>query len=336
MKNNEIVLIGSYCDTQIKLDTLEKQIDSLKLLNLDILVFGRHPLPQHIQKKCDYFIFDKSNPILKDRVLYNYLFTHGKKINFIFQDHGYAALEQITKSLGFVKSLNYDIAYWLVYDVDVTEFSSFRELSLIKLKNHNAVCHNYFPKSTQFSSGIDGTSISFKVQTAYDKLKSTMTETFYRDLIKRKNKDFISEDFMEECFRVSEMNHYIMKPKPNLPAILSNTNNRKHGEVPSSLLKINKYFKRCFIGLNTDINRCVIWIDNILQSFEEISFMINDKEIITKKNIKANDHGGVEIIINKATQLKIISIDGETINELLDPELTEQYWKINNIKNYQI
>ena len=34
MKNNEIVLIGSYCDTQIKLDTLEKQIDSLKLLNL--------------------------------------------------------------------------------------------------------------------------------------------------------------------------------------------------------------------------------------------------------------------------------------------------------------
>ena len=64
--------------------------------------------------------------------------------------------------------------------------------------------------------------------------------------------------------------------------------------------------------------------------------MINDKEIITKKNIKANDHGGVEIIINKATQLKIISIDGETINELLDPELTEQYWKINNIKNYQI
>ena len=26
----EIVLIGSYCDTQIKLDILEKQIDDLK------------------------------------------------------------------------------------------------------------------------------------------------------------------------------------------------------------------------------------------------------------------------------------------------------------------
>ena len=71
----EIALIGSYCNTKTKLDILENQIDSLKLLNLDILVFGRYPLPLHIQKKCDYFIFDKSNPILKDRALYNYLFV---------------------------------------------------------------------------------------------------------------------------------------------------------------------------------------------------------------------------------------------------------------------
>lgn len=326
----EIVLIGSYCNTKIKLNTLEKQIDNLKLLNLDILVFGRYPLPQYIQEKCDYFIFDKSNPIIEDRVLYNYLFTHGKKINFIFQDYGYAALEQITKSLGFVKSLNYDIAYWLVYDVDTTEFPSFRELSLNKLKEHNAVCHQFL-KSDNLPSGIDGTSVSFKVQTAYDKLKSTMTETFYRDLINRTHKTFISEDFMEECFRVSEMNHYMVTPKPSLPAVLSSTNNRKHGEV-NNFPKSSKYFKRCFIGWNIDIDKCVIWIDNIIQDINIIKLQIDDNKIINL-NVEIDRNGGIETIIDKASMLKIISINGEVINELLDPELNDKYYELNIIQN---
>lgn len=327
----EIALIGSYCNTKTKLDILENQIDSLKLLNLDILVFGRYPLPLHIQKKCDYFIFDKSNPILKDRALYNYLFTHGKKINFVFQDYGYAALEQITKSLGFVKSLNYDIAYWLVYDVDTTEFPSFRELSLDKLNEHNAVCHQFIPHSKGLPSGIDGTSISFKIQTAYDKLKSTMTETFYRDLISRTHKDFISEDFMEECFRVSEMNHYMVTPKPNLPAGLSSTNNRKHGEV-NNFPKSSKYFKRCFIGWNIDIDKCVIWIDNIIQNVNIIELQIGNDNIISKE-VKADKNGGIEIIIDKASMLKIISINGNPINELLDSELDDRYYKLNIIQD---
>ena len=333
----EIILIGSYCNTQIKLDILEKQIDDLKLLNVDILVFGRYPLPLDIQKKCDYFIFDKSNPIIENRTLYHYLYTHGKEINYVFEDYGYAALEQIIKSLGFAKSLNYDIAHWLVYDVDVTEFYKFRDLSLKKLKNYDVLCHRFAPKNN-ILSGIDGTSISFKIHTAYDKLKGNMTKTFYKDLIKRKDKDFISEDFMEECFRVSEMQSYIVSPKPNLPAVLSSTKNRQHGDVPL-FLKSSKYFKRCFIGWDLDKECCVIWIDNILKDITKIKLQL-DKSRFLNEDVKINEKGGIEIIVIplsilkiKPKILKIVSINEEAIDEILDEELTDEYYKSNTIKN---
>jgi hypothetical protein len=326
----EIAIIGSYCNTDIKLNILEKQIDKLKLLDLDILVFGKYPLPSYLQKKCDYFIFDKSNPVIEDRVLYHYLYTHGKKINYIFKDYGYAALEQITKSLGFVKSLNYDIAYWLVYDVDVTEFSSFRNLSLKKLLEFDAVC-SVFRRSNANCQGLDGTSVSFKVQTSYDKLKGNITKTFYKDLIDRKGNDFISEDFMEECFRIGEVNYYITEEK-NLPAVLSSTVNRKLGEVGDEFPKTSKYFRRCFIGKDVYTNKYVIWIDNILQDVNNIKLQINDGFIVDK-NVTKDINGGIEINIDKAHMLKIISINDEEINELLDPELNDEYYDVNIIQN---
>lgn len=329
----EIVLIGSYCDTTEKLEALEKQIDDLKLLDLDVLVFGRYPLPPHIYKKCDYFIYDKSNPITTIRRSANYLLTFGKRIESIFDDYGYAALEQIIKSLGFAKSLNYDIAHWLVYDVDVTEFPKFRDLSLKKLKNHDVIYHKFYPEEN-IQSGVDGTSISFKVHTSYDKLKGVITKTFYEDLIRKNGFNSTAEDFTEECFRISEMATYLVNPKPNLPARIASTssNGRVFGSVPKSSTKSLKYFKRCFIGRDCNTNQYVIWIDNLFKKVEEIEFQIKDNIIISKK-VQMNSDGGIEIIIDKADMLKIISINGEKINELMDEKLDDKYYSKNLINN---
>ena len=116
----EIAIFGSYCNTKEKLQALENSIKGAKDIGLDVMVFGRYPLPEKVQLQCDYWIFDKSNPVLEDRALNHYFYIHDKYISNWFYDYGYAALEQITKTLGFAKSLNYDIAYWLVYDVNTS------------------------------------------------------------------------------------------------------------------------------------------------------------------------------------------------------------------------
>ena len=328
----EIVIFGSYCNTKEKLAALEKSIKDAKALNLDVLVFGRYPIPESTQKMCDYWVFDKSNPVMLDRSLNHWSMSHGKYISNWFYDYGYAALEQIVKALGFVKSLNYDIAYWLVYDVDLTHFQLFREICLDKLQTHNAVCHLFHPSSHGPAKGIDGTSVGFKVQTSYDKLKGTITETFYRDLISRRD-NFISEDFMEECFRVSEMNHYILPEKPNLPATLTSTGVRKHGDIPPEFTKTREYFLNMFIGWDEDRNHQIAYIYNIVRPFSSIIISTEDNFALEIDYVEVNQHGCIEIDLYDAKKIIIEKIDNQPINEVLDSELTELYWDLNKIKD---
>lgn len=324
----EIAIFGSYCNTKEKLQALENSIDKAKDLGLDILVFGRYPLPERVQLKCDYWIFDKSNPILEDRSLNHWFIHENKYFSNWFRDYGFAALEQITKCLGFVNNLEYDVAYWLVYDVNLTHFQPFRETCLNKLKTHNAVCHKFIPVSGQPPKGIDGTSIGFKVQPAYNRLKGTITKTFYRDLISRRD-NFISEDFMEECFKISEMDYYILPTKPNLPATLTSTGMRKHGDIPTNFPKTKQYFDHCNIAWDEDNNNVNIFIWGIKQPIDSITF---DFGIGNEKLI--DQIGKFEFNLDyKPTKCEILEINKKPINEILDPEFTELYWNLFKIRN---
>ena len=64
MKNKNLVIIECYCDTEEKLSLLDKMITTLND-KFDILVTTHYFLPERIQAKIDYLIYDKSNPILK-------------------------------------------------------------------------------------------------------------------------------------------------------------------------------------------------------------------------------------------------------------------------------
>ena len=327
----EIAIFGSYCNTKEKLQALENSITHAKALGLDVLVFGRYPIPESTQRMCDYWIYDKSNPILHDRSLNHWFVVEDKYISNWFVDYGYAALEQITKCLGFANNLDYEIAYWLVYDVDLTEFQSFREVCLDKLSFYNVVCHQFIPVSHQPPKGIDGTSIGFKIQPSYTKLKGVITQTFYRDLISRRDK-FLSEDFMEECFRVSELSYHVLDYKPNLPATLTSTGVRKHGDIPVDFPKTKQYFDHCNIGWDEDNDNVNVFFWGIKQSIEQIVFDFGVKhETLTFIN---PTHTKWEFNLDyKPTKCKILEINGQPINEVLDPEFTDLYWNLFKIRN---
>lgn len=330
----EIAIFGSYCNTKEKLSALENSIIQAKNLGLDVLVFGRYPIPESTQQLCDYWIFDKSNPVLDDRTLNHWLLVKGvvgdKYISNWFQDYGYAALEQITKCLGFVNNLDYEIAYWLVYDVDLTHFQSFRSSCRIHLKSHQVVAHKFHYHSHDEPRGIDGTSIGFKVQPSYTKLKGVITETFYRDLISRRD-NFISEDFMEECFRVSELDVHILEQKPNLPATLTSTGVRAHGDIPDSFPKTKHYFNKCNIGWDEIKNNVNVFIWGIKQPIEQIVFDFGVKhETLTFID---PSHTKWEFNLDyKPTKCEVLEINKQPINEVLDPEFTDLYWKLFKIR----
>jgi len=88
----KLALISSYCNTNKKLLTLKKNIDILKNLGLDILVFTPEVLPKKISDLCNHIIISEENPQFDGHLVFNY---HKEiKHTLIYKDYGYASLNQ--------------------------------------------------------------------------------------------------------------------------------------------------------------------------------------------------------------------------------------------------
>ena len=62
----EIIIFGSYSDTERKQKVLEDNLDKAAKMGIDTLVYAHYALPKHIQDKCTYYIFDVSNPVFEN------------------------------------------------------------------------------------------------------------------------------------------------------------------------------------------------------------------------------------------------------------------------------
>ena len=61
----KIALISTFCDTEEKLNILEKNIIKIKNLGIDVMAISPIVIPQHIVNLCDYFFYTKDNELLK-------------------------------------------------------------------------------------------------------------------------------------------------------------------------------------------------------------------------------------------------------------------------------
>jgi hypothetical protein len=123
----KVVLISTYCDTQEKLDVLEKNIDNIKKLAIDVIVISPIFLPQYIQTKCDYFFLTKDNPVLewpqKAMQAWKNILINGKSITItrVYADYGWAGLSQVKKLSEIALALDYDYFYHMIYDLKFDE-----------------------------------------------------------------------------------------------------------------------------------------------------------------------------------------------------------------------
>jgi hypothetical protein len=123
----KIALIGSYCDTEEKIQILKENIKKLKDLGLDILVISPLTLPSEIIESSDFVFFTKENPLLtwpvRDFTFWKTIYTPDGvvRIHRNVADYGWAGLYQIKKLSQIGLSYNYDIFYHLIYDLDIDE-----------------------------------------------------------------------------------------------------------------------------------------------------------------------------------------------------------------------
>jgi|TARA_R110000851_G_scaffold133430_2_gene268317 hypothetical protein len=125
MKNNLIIIL-SHCNSREKREILIDNIKKLKTQNLDVLLLSHIPIPPSIQQMVEYFIYDKSNPIInwphRGMVFWKKILGDTNyRLQTIYPDYGWTAFNQILLGGNLGLSLDYNHFSFINYDIQITD-----------------------------------------------------------------------------------------------------------------------------------------------------------------------------------------------------------------------
>lgn len=194
----KLALISSHCDTEEKKQILESNISLLKKLGIDTFVISTIK----IDVDADFLFFTKENPILtwpeRGIVWYKDFYINDRilSVSSTIDDYGWASLYQIKKVMEFASTYDYDVFYFLIYDLNFDE-------KIISDINNNLI-NLIYPRKDFGTEKIYPSSLHFAI---FDKRKLKL----FSDLIDKnsyiKLGTEFAEDFVHKCCIAMGMNH---------------------------------------------------------------------------------------------------------------------------------
>lgn len=123
----KIALISTFCDNQEKLDLLKKNVIKIKELGVDVMIISPLKLDYEIIELCDFAIFSKENPVLNwpEKSYYQWWdgTVNGEHITMTttYPDYGYAGLVQVKRMADLALSMDYDVFFPMIYDININD-----------------------------------------------------------------------------------------------------------------------------------------------------------------------------------------------------------------------
>jgi len=124
----KIALISTFCNDEKKQNILKENIIKIKDLGIDVIAISPIQIPQDIVNLCDYFLYTKENPVF-NWPLKSYFYWWGGTIKGINTkmttcqpDYGFAGLLHIKRMADLVLSMDYDIFFPIIYDLDINDY----------------------------------------------------------------------------------------------------------------------------------------------------------------------------------------------------------------------
>jgi hypothetical protein len=148
----KLALISTYCNTDEKIQVLKENLLEFKKLNVDTLILSPLLLDDEVIKLSTYCFFTKENPVLKwperaNTFWYSNLNAKGEYVEMHrdIDDYGWAAVYQMKKLSDIGLTMNYDIFYHVIYDLEITE----NIINDIQSNCVNKTYHRINPKHTK-------------------------------------------------------------------------------------------------------------------------------------------------------------------------------------------
>ena len=147
----DLILISNYSNTSEKLDILRNLVNQITQQKdfFDLLLVSHTTIPEDIQNKCNYVIYDYKNELLYDLNLRNTSwFNPGNDRRIISAFTGYynthlAIWRMIILGNSFAQNLGYNKVHHIEYDSSINDFTELIENSKL-LDTHDSI---YYIKS---------------------------------------------------------------------------------------------------------------------------------------------------------------------------------------------
>ena len=170
----DLIFVTAYCPTEEQEAALEKCIDSVLECGKHILLISHTHIPIHIQKKCQYYVYDYNNDVVDDYNLmgyYHFFFNDNKAINsrfFIKNFYGFAIYRMFSIASQIAINFGYQNIHHIEYDCELIDKNLIHENSEYLKEYDSVICTD----SGDENGWLYGAFKSFKVSSLPDKFKN--------------------------------------------------------------------------------------------------------------------------------------------------------------------
>jgi hypothetical protein len=169
----DLIFITAYCETQKQEEVLERCVNSVIKCGLHIALLSHSHIPLHIQKKCQYYMYDYNNDISKDYNLLGHTTFQidNKKIQSRFFNktfYGFAIYRMVSMASQIAINFGYKNIHHIEYDCELLNSNLIIENSKL-LEEYDSVIYTNNGDENGF---LFGSFKSFKVSSLPEKYKN--------------------------------------------------------------------------------------------------------------------------------------------------------------------
>ena len=310
----DLIFITAYCPTEEQENVLEKCVNSVLKCGKHIALVSHSHIPIHIQKKCQYYVYDYNNEISDDYNLlgHNQFNFDNQKIQSRFFNktfYGFAIYRMFSIASQIAINFGYKNIHHIEYDCELLDKGLIDENS-DHLEEYDSVIYTDNGKEDGF---LFGSFKSFKVKNLPDNFKSFNREYIEAEMKKREPKQL--EYFTKDLF--INNGKVLFKNEPTEDKF-------RKGDI---IYSRNLHFTLYYNPLDRTLN---IFYKSVKNSSEEIVVIVNK---ITIVNIQTKPYHWHVRVLGIFDDINHIRVDNSQ-KVIYDKTFDNEFREIFKIKSY--
>jgi hypothetical protein len=260
----DLIFITAYCPTEEQEKSLERCVDSVLGCGKDVALISHSHIPIHVQKKCQYYVYDSCNEVSEDyrllghhHIIFGYKKIQSRFFNKIF--YGFAIYRMFSIVSQIAINFGYENIHHIEYDCELLDKTLIEENSNY-LKEYDSVIYTDTGTCDGF---LFGSYKSFKVSSLPHYFKNYDKEYIDKEmkLLEPKELEYFTKNLFMKSGKVLFQN-------------VPSANRFKGGR---NLYQKNLHFTLFFNGEDNSLN---LFYNSVKDSPEEIVVIINKNTLI--------------------------------------------------------